>query len=495
MKAIKNIILGGMVLISLSSCNDLLDIDPVNSMIPKSVEDYEAVLLGAYPDNEFFMKTEMMTDNVAVNPDGYGDMQRDYVPWYTWADSHQTDGQEYDYYWGELYRSIFYANTIIDDFEEKEVLPEDQELFETIKGEAHAIRALSYFYLANLYAEPYSSENLAKACVPFSITTEDLHERTQNNTRESVEVVWNLIVADLEEASKLLAGKRPNTKVRFNYHSVEALRARVYLYMDNLDAAISSSSKVITTFKPWDMNNIQDIIESENEPLEYLFTGERGVMDTGYQEDVLFSMCTNGGRKGAGGNIYYYSRGLKKPSDDLFNCFIEKGIENDTIYDYRRFIFESFADTETYYGKQTGKTVYNMYSYQGPQHPYIGIKLGEVILIRAEAYARKQLNAKAIDDVKLLMKKRIQTDHFPDYEAMVDAETDVLARVLKERRKETAFDGGLRWFDLRRLGKPALTHVDKEGNVFELKKGDLRYVLQIPISEQMHSPNMVLNPR
>ncbi|MDE5610926.1 MAG: RagB/SusD family nutrient uptake outer membrane protein, partial [Odoribacter sp.] len=67
--------------------------------------------------------------------------------------------------------------------------------------------------------------------------------------------------------------------------------------------------------------------------------------------------------------------------------------------------------------------------------------------------------------------------------------------VLDERRVELAFDGGVRWVDLRRLGKPAQTHVYENGLVYNLKQGDLRYVLQIPESEQVNSPNIELNPR
>ena len=72
---------------------------------------------------------------------------------------------------------------------------------------------------------------------------------------------------------------------------------------------------------------------------------------------------------------------------------------------------------------------------------------------------------------------------------------DLLKRILEERRLETAFDAGLRWFDLRRLGKPEIRHAYKNGTEYVLKQGDLRYVLQIPISEQNASPNMPLNPR
>ena len=95
-----------------------------------------------------------------------------------------------------------------------------------------------------------------------------------------------------------------------------------------------------------------------------------------------------------------------------------------------------------------------------------------------------------------LLKSRIRTK---DYVALKESDfktnEDLLKRILEERRLETAFDAGLRLFDLSRLGKPEIRHAYKNGTEYVLKQGDLRYVLQIPISEQNASPNMPLNPR
>lgn len=493
MKVLKNILLGVLCTFGLSSCNDLLDIEPVNSMIPKSIADYESVLLGGYPDSEYWMNTELMTDNVYVNPKARGSLDKISIPWYTWAETHQSDDQEYDAYWNQLYRSIFYANTILDDLKDTDVAEEDLGKYENVIGEAYALRAWSYFYLANLYAEPYAEENLNKPCVPLTVTTSDLHERTLNNTRETVEVIWNQIVSDLEEATKLLAGKPHISQFRFDQMSVEALKSRVFLFMGNNEAAIASASKVVNTFAPWDMNKIQELVDAEDNGPKYLFSGDLGVIDTGYGNDIMFSM--GGGSRGAGWNIFYYTTGPRKPSVELFDCYFEKNTAGDTIFDYRTYIFDSFSNPDDYWGEMEGPTVYKMYSSQGDPHCYIAIKLGEVYVTRAEAYARQGKNTEALNDIKALLSKRIKTEDFADYEVLLEAETDVLQRVLKERRKETALDAGLRWFDLRRLGKPSLKHTDAEGNEYVLEKDDLRYVLQIPVSEQKSSPDMVLNPR
>ena len=46
-----------LILLTLFCSCDLLDIKPVNSMLPVSVEDFESVLLGGYPRSDFFINT------------------------------------------------------------------------------------------------------------------------------------------------------------------------------------------------------------------------------------------------------------------------------------------------------------------------------------------------------------------------------------------------------------------------------------------------------
>ncbi|RXQ90959.1 RagB/SusD family nutrient uptake outer membrane protein [Ancylomarina salipaludis] len=502
MKYIKKILFVSVLYLSLTSCEHLLDIDPVNSMVPTTVSDFEQVLLSGYIDSEFFMRTELSTDNVELNFNSSSELSDDYSLWFTWAESHQADGEIEDRIWGELYRSIYNANSVIDELDLLEVLPEEEELLEIVKGEAHAVRALAYFYLANFYAEPYSKEKESMVCVPLITTANNLTTRIQNNTRESIGVIWKLIVSDLELSSNLLFGKPFESKFRFNYYSVEALKSRVHLFMGEYDKAISSADAVIDKYKLWDMNKMPEYAENKEETIGSLINYKNGFINTDYNKEILFYWCSNGGSAGARANIFYYSEAIQKPSDELIDSYYmlkdASNPESDTILDYRKYIYLVNVDKTDPKWKEKGTKTYKMYASQGDNvTAYIGLKLGEVILNRAEAYARKGLKTEALDDVKLLMKNRILDADFPVYEDLINAEEDVLGRVLLERRKETAFDGGLRWLDIRRLvdRRTELVHTDKEQNKYVLKVDDPRYVLQIPRSEQKFSPNMELNPR
>lgn len=468
--------------LGLSGC-DLLDIKPVNSMLPKSVEDFESLLLGGYPRTEFFMRTESATDNVYLNPNSSYAPNSDALPFYIWADSHQSAGTE-DSYWKQLYQSIFYANTVLDEFAGKTVTDAERELFETVRGEAYTLRAYCYFYLVNYYAETYEEANLDLPGVPMPLSAEDIHQNTQNNVRVPVGQVWEQILSDLEAATRDLAGKGGKSEFRFDYTSLQALKARVYLFMHDYDQAIACAKDVISSRALCDMNTLQAHIDTKGD--KYAFSGNVGFVDTDYKKEILFFV---GGR--ANNNMYYYSTYSLKPSQELMDlCYRNP---NDSTQDYRRYIFEAFSSTEAEKATQ-GPTVYRMFATQEKYCYYFGLKASEAYVTLAECYARKGNRTSAVEILNRLLKSRYKTSAYVALNAADFTDATLLARVLEERRLELAFDAGMRWMDLRRLGKPELTHV-YQGEVLTLQQGDLRYVLQIPQSEQENSPNMPLNPR
>lgn len=466
----------------LQSCN-LLDIKPVNSMLPVSVEDYESVLLGGYPRQEFFMKTDLGTDNVYANLNCGREPSQDQVPWYIWAATTQLADRE-DTYWQQLYQSIFYCNTVLDNFKTRTPAPEEEELFETVRGEAYALRAYCYFYLVNLYADVYSEENLDKPGVPMPLSAEDVNQYTQNNVREPIGDVYEQINRDLDAATADLQGKQAKSLYRFGYTSLQALKARVYLFMGRYEDAIKAASDVISSKALFDMNNLQSIIDAQGDQL--VFKYDEGFIDTDYKNEVLFFVGGN-----ALNNIFYYSTYMFKPSEELLAlCNREPN-----AMDYRKYIFTSFADLSTPEGVQQGPTVYRMFATQSNNCYYIGFKLSEAYVTRAECYARLKQLDKAVNDLNNLLVNRIKADGYVPLKESDFTQETLLQRVLEERRVELAFDGGLRWFDLRRLGKPALTHAYENGQVYNLEQGDPRYILQIPESEQTNSPDMEINPR
>jgi len=126
---------------------------------------------------------------------------------------------------------------------------------------------------------------------------------------------------------------------------------------------------------------------------------------------------------------------------------------------------------------------------------YSGLANDEMYLIRAECYARNGQTALALKDLNKLLRARWRTGSYIDY--YTDNSSEVLAKVLSERRKELVFRG-LRWTDLRRLNEDprfALTLKRTVNNTtYILHPKDLRYVLPIPDNE-IQSSGIQQNPR
>ncbi|MCS4227884.1 RagB/SusD family nutrient uptake outer membrane protein [Sphingobacterium sp. BIGb0165] len=471
--------------VGLSSCTGLLDIKPVNSMTPETINDYESILLGGYPRSDYFYKTELMTDNAMVNLNTTYKPSAADEPWFLFASSHLLDNSPNDPYWGQLYKTIFYANTVLDKF--KEVIPtsEEQSNYDRIKGEALALRAYAYFYLVNMYADVYTANNLELPGVPMPLDAVDVNEFSKNNVRQPLGKVWGQIEADLGQAADLLRGKPTNDRFRLNITTVQLLRARVSLFMGQYDQAIAFAGEVMSSAKLADLNTMQSYIDSKSN--KYAFSGNVGFIDTDYNREILFFTA---GR--ANNNIFYYSQAAFKPTEEILDLTKRNG----NLVDYRQYLFDSFEDFSQPDGVMVGKTVYHMFATQEKYWFYIGFKASEAYVIRAEAYARKQQYSNALKDLNDLLVTRYKKGTFiglkeSDY---ID-KAGILKRILEERRLETAFDGGLRFFDLRRIGKPEIKHTYKNGQEFVMRKDDPKYVLQIPQSEQNNSPNMPINPR
>ena len=124
------------------------------------------------------------------------------------------------------------------------------------------------------------------------------------------------------------------------------------------------------------------------------------------------------------------------------------------------------------------------------------LRTAEVLLSRAEAYARLNKNTEALADLNTLRKQR-----YSDYVAGTETGADLLTAILLQRRLELAFEGS-RFFDLKRLGLGVTrsSFGDKSdgtgiNNVTKaLPAGDIHFQLPFPQSEINANPNIVQNP-
>ncbi|MCW3110161.1 MAG: RagB/SusD family nutrient uptake outer membrane protein, partial [Segetibacter sp.] len=111
---------------------------------------------------------------------------------------------------------------------------------------------------------------------------------------------------------------------------------------------------------------------------------------------------------------------------------------------------------------------------------FTGVAVDEVLLVRAECYARAGNTQLAMEDLNTLLIKRWKTGLFVRFTATNAA--DALVLILKERRKELIFRG-TRFMDIKRLNQEGAAITLKRmvnGETFLLPPNDLRYALPVP---------------
>ena len=184
--------------------------------------------------------------------------------------------------WLGLYRGIKSANVFLDraDFyEQRYASSNEKEQINQMRGEAHFLRALYYFYLECFYGENYISANGAgadKMGVPIITTTASTLEATQVE-RKTTREVWDLIISDLQQSAALLKGTQwtgPN-KGRVTEWAAKALLGKAYVFTENWTSAktalldvINNSGKSLMPFSKYrDAFNGNDANEFNEESL------------------------------------------------------------------------------------------------------------------------------------------------------------------------------------------------------------------------------------
>lgn len=136
-------------------------------------------------------------------------------------------------FWAGPYNTIYRANAILEGLNNAAALSDSVK--KQLTGEMKVVRALTYFYLTNLYGD-----------IPL-ITTSD-YKQNATIPRTSSTKVYQQMVADLSEAESLLNNNYPSPgKSRPNKQTAAALLARVYLYQKDWANAQAQASQVINS--------------------------------------------------------------------------------------------------------------------------------------------------------------------------------------------------------------------------------------------------------
>jgi hypothetical protein len=138
--------------------------------------------------------------------------------------------------WRYYYRIIFGTNIVIDGLGGTDFMPEAEEA-KHIMGQAKALRAYAYFYLANLMAESY---NPSQEILPIYTNTVD-----PNQPLSTTQQVYDLIISDLTTAIDYLDGFNRSAKFAIDLDVAKALLAYVYSATGNNSGAATLAKEVI----------------------------------------------------------------------------------------------------------------------------------------------------------------------------------------------------------------------------------------------------------
>ena len=226
----RNILIIGLLLLGLSSCDDFLEYKDKDKIIPKELSHFDEFVYG-----EIINKTEgslmnylsYMTDETMsyVSSSMWlskEDLRDEMFSYFTWAKEPQVRKDEVevnDKAWSFFYHRILMCNIT---FEQVKELDEDIEgVKNRLLGESLFMRALSYFYLVNLYGEPYESAAQAKTALGVPIN-ENVGVEANVYNRATLDVNYTLMEEDLKAAityfekgqKKGRRGKHKNTSGR-----------------------------------------------------------------------------------------------------------------------------------------------------------------------------------------------------------------------------------------------------------------------------------------
>lgn len=457
----------------LTGCSEFLTEEPIMQQSSElSLSDFDGVnnaTFGAYAPlasvnwygASFVLDAEMRSGN------GYRDTDKNSGRYTTPYDFNYTSTAT-PALWGTAYFVISAANNVLENLEGKAgsngVTQQD---VDNLKAECLFLRSLAHFDLVRTYAKQYSVDKAAPG-VPYVFKT----DAAAKPARDAVEKVYEYLIDDLTTAEEIIDPSYTRSGVAnaasvASLPAIQALLARVYLYMEDYQKAANFATLVIN-------NSDYSLWEKE----EYAAAFKEDIREGG---EVIFEVY--GLKSNTYDGFWDAATWLTNPdgysdcatSNDLISLYDDGDVRGTMFVNSPSKAPDTFWTTK-YAGKDKGTPdVSNT----------IVLRLSEMYLIRAEAIVKGATvtGVTALADLNTLRAKRGAA-------ALASAG---VADVMLERRLELAWEGHL-WYDLART-KGSITRVHYTGSEVNRNiPSDSKYwVLPINKRELDVNPNLVSN--
>ena len=462
------------------SCDSWLEVKPYDKIsegeLQKSEEGYQKMLNGIYIDlnSDALYGQSLSVEMIEVMGGAYA-IGTDNSVWGNYKDlSNYQYGTEYwrnrlDQTWNKAYALILNCNKILENIDQNQDLFTGGNYY-AVKGEALALRAMLHFDMLRLFGPVYAKDSDKKA-IPYY--------NKQTNSPEPIltaKEVAEKVVADLEEARILLANDPVKTEgtlmsgsqdgtsnfmryraLRLNYYAVEALLARVNLYMGNKTEAFKYATDVIKTAD----QGIFPFVDKS------LVIGSPADPDRIFSSEVLFAL-TNTSRSKIHKNFYDPSRlpnYVFRMDDNLMSNIVYGGAATTGGYqdDYRYRANWIATGSNRYFYKYSDMVANG--SIQNTMIPMI--RLGEMFLIATESQSDNLANG--VQYVNALRRNR----------GVANLQT-LTPDLLKYEYIRELYGEGQLFYLYKRLNSDIITSSNANKNP---KASDLIFVVPLPDSE------------
>lgn len=434
------------------SCEKFLDEKPNKKLVVlSSVKDAQALMnnssvfitthptSGEFAAGDFYLLTE----------DWQSLSWQSHRQSYIWGDHVFDDMERND--WSLPYVAVYNANIVLDAIANGEIKQGTQQEIADVQGQALFYRSYAFYSLLQLFAKAWDNTTAQSDLgIPLRLSS-DFNIPVG---RSSVAACYEQIIKDLREAVGLL-NETTALKTRPSKTAAHAFLARVYLNIGRYELAQWSASEALAS------NNQVIDYNTLDATAEFPFAT--------FNEEVIYHV-----------RLWNF---LPYPPAPKIERGLLKSYHED---DLRKSLFFVTNDDGTFSYKA---------GYNGDDGLFNGLATDELLLIRAECFARLGKTSQAIQDLNALLAKRWKSGSFVPFTARTSE--DALKIILEERRKELVFRG-LRWSDLKRLNKEPRFAVTLEktiaGKEYVLPPNDNRYVFPIP-SVVIQMSGIEQNPR
>lgn len=325
----------------------------------------------------------------------------------------RSDNETNNSIWSSVYKQLYNTNALLEGITDNIELSEETK--NRIEGEAKFIRAFIYYYLVHLYDE-----------VPLVLTTD--YHTNQSLARTSVSEIYTQIQKDLEEALVYLPEEYVHSEgehIRPTKYAAHTLLARLALWKEDYTQAANYASEVIDSGK-YSLVELDDVFKANS------------------SESIWQLVPVNPNTGGNEGATYILENNPSAPnnasSQSLTPDFLSIWETEDLRYQNWIGVYTEGEDNYYYPFKYKIKNGGDAEEYS------MVLRLAELYLIRAEAYAKSGNTQAALEDLNTIRNRA----GLPNW-TMADV-PDIEQAVLNERRRELFSEWGHRWLDLRRFG-------------------------------------------